>query len=207
MDISKYLDEILTLQRSYSRYLSLEMIKRNDLINKRLPQRIRSELSRRHCPIEQPYLRTKGRTGTGLNAQVPMVHISDRRMSETPNKGWYVVLLFANDGRAVFASLNKYSTVKKRRKGKFDIEPLPIDVMRRDRAWARGILPSVEPPGPNPLFSSIDLGATSPIAQAYQETHVTGFRYARGSVPNDEVLLAELKFLLGLLIVLYGELP
>lgn len=206
MDISKHLEEILTLQLSYSKYLLPEMSQRNDLINRRLPQRIRSNLSRRHCPIEQPYLRSKGRTGTGNNAQVPMVHISDRRMSSTPNEGWYVVYLFANDGSAVFASLNTRSTDRvDRPSGKFDIKPRPLSEMLRDRRWARGVLGPITAPGEQPLVSSIDLSATSPVACAYQETHVTGFRYARGSVPDDETLLAELKFLLGLLVALYGE--
>lgn len=208
MALRQHLEDVLECQRDYDPYMTDAMSRRNHLVNKEIPWGLRSGLTRRHCPIEQINLRTKGRTGTGLNAQVPMVHVSDRRRSTTPNEGWYVVYLFAMNGSAVYASLNTRSTVRvDRLGGKFDIEPRPLGDMLRDRRWAREVLGPVEPPGERPLVGSIHLHATSEIANAYPETHVTGFEYLRGSVPGDEDLFADMKFLLGKLLEIYAVLP
>ena len=185
-----------------------EMDERNFLINHTIAPALERKLRGAPLPFPAHRLVVRGRTGTGLNAQVPLIHIADSRRSDTPNLGWYVVLLFSLHGRSVFASLNKNSTVKvERRDKKFDVEVLTDGEISRDRRWAIQELQGQEIPTSVPRLPKIDLGATSKIANAYEKTHVTGLRYRRSEIPDDDVLLTDLRALLDLLQVIYDAPP
>jgi|TARA_Y100000294_G_scaffold111030_1_gene102874 hypothetical protein len=208
MRIGEMLRRVLELQLFYHPRMTEEMDERNFLINHTIAPALERKLRGAPLPFPAHRLVVRGRTGTGLNAQVPLIHIADSRRSDTPNLGWYVVLLFSLHGRSVFASLNKNSTVKvDRRDKKFDVEVLSNDEISRDRRWAIQELQGQATPTSVPRIPKIDLGATSKIANAYEKTHVTGLRYRRSEIPEDEVLLADLRSLLDLLQVIYDAPP
>lgn len=143
-------------------------------------------------------LRAEGRDGTGLKSKVPWVRAYDDVHSPDARHGWYVVYLFAEDGRSVSLSLNQGTTEYK--DGEFVRRP---DGVLRDRvAWARDILRSSGLVAQD-LLRPISLGRGR-LAEGYEIGHVCGYVY-EGPLPSDDELANDLQHALQLLLNLYAQ--
>ena len=209
MELSRMLRQVLEYQRHYTSSSTPLMRERNRLIKRELPYALYRGLIQQQLAIPTGRLQVNPSTGSGRNAEIPLVQITDSKMSTTVRRGWYLVLLFAGDGSSVFASLNKTSTEERRgTDGQYRFTPLPASATRTEREWALSQIEGIHIEVSQPLLRNrINLRSRGTTGQAYERTHVAGVQYARLDIPDDEVILADLAQLTVLLSAVYNALP
>jgi len=207
MSLQDDLGRVLDLQQHYAPVDSAEMTRRNELVIHQIPDFLKAALAVDPFPIEEEFLHVYGRGGAGRNSRVPWVLVSDNRFATGAQDGWYLVLLFAQDGSGFYTSLNKNSTSSSP-SGAWTTDPLPEDEIERNRSWARGLLDdSIETSQTaRPLVDHIDLRSTSTTGRSYERSHVVGFHYPRSDLPTEDELVEDLKVLAGFLNTVYESL-
>jgi hypothetical protein len=113
--------------------------------------------------------------GKGLFAFVPWVRVHDKDLSPSPSLGWYIVLLFAADGSAVYWSLNQGTDNQPKKLVRQRVEQartqklaIQLDHVERERGFSQ----------------SVDLVAEG-RAENYADGSVTAKKYVVGRVPKD----------------------
>jgi MrcB-like, N-terminal domain len=168
------------------------MLERRTLVEKTCVVEVKDILEKKGLNQD---LSVSGSSGKGNPARVPWVRIYDELKSPSPQEGWYVVFLFDATGSSVSLSLNL---------GVTNLSPAQISLKR---AAARGELekygPFIDRREELGAVDSISLGEESgALARLYEKGHVTGFQYSLNAVPQENVLEADLGWLLELLNVL-----
>ncbi len=207
MPLQDQLAEVLDLQQHYARRDSLETTRRNGLVQDGIPNSLREALLGSTFAIDSEFLRVYGSGGAGLNAKIPWVLISDERFTKRAQDGWYLVLLFSENGSGLYLSLNKNSTVSgPNPSGKWTADPLPDYEMRRDRGWALSLLDERIQATQLELTETMDLHTTSAPGRAYEKTHVVGRHYPRSALPDEEELVSDLSAMSVFLNIIYNSL-
>jgi len=207
MSLQDQLARVLDLQEHYASKGSVEMAKRNRLVQDVIPPSLRTALLRNTLAIGSKFLHIYGSGGAGLHAKVPWVLISDSRFTKSAQDGWYLVLLFSEDGSGLNLSLNKNSTVSvPNQSGKWTADPLPERKMKRDRDWALSLLSDQIHSAPLELTRTMDLHTSAAAGLAYEKTHVVGRFYPRSALPDEEELVGDLSVMSGLLNTIYNSL-
>ncbi|GAA2474620.1 DUF3578 domain-containing protein [Actinocorallia cavernae] len=142
----------------------------------------------------------EGRDGTGLKTEVPWVRVSGREQSPSATTGWYVVYLFAASGRRVYLSLNQGTTIWTGG----DYKARKPEDLRARVGWARPLLAEAMAARQD-LHEVIELEARTPLGRGYGPGNVVAIAYERDHLPEQEVLIADLLFMTGLLRTLYRE--
>jgi 5-methylcytosine-specific restriction protein A len=129
--------------------------------------------------------------GQGQWAQVPWAAIFDELVTDTAQRGYYVVYLFSNDGTRIFLSLNQATTEAERQFGAGYVQVLET---RASEYWKL-----IHDHGRSDFITgTIDLAASSRLARGYAAGNIAALEYKRDAVPGDDVLLADLQDLLSL---------
>lgn len=141
----------------------------------------------------------EARDGTGLKNEIPWARVYSASRSASATTGWYVVYLFGASGDRVYLSLMQGTT--RWENGEF--HPRPAVELRRRAQWAREALsPFLQ--GRGELVERISLGARkSKLGPAYEAGTVVAFDYRVDGLPGEEVLTADLRFLVSVLGKLY----
>ena len=207
MSMQDQFAQVLDLQQHYAPEGSEETTTRNHLVTNEIPSSLRTALTVDAFPIEDEFLHIYGSGGTGRNNKVPWVLISDNRFTTSAQDGWYLVLLFAQDGSGFYASLMKSST-SSAQSGPWTTDPRPDEEIESNRVWAKALLAnSIEAaPTTRPLRDHIDLKATSKTGRSYERSHVVGYHYARSELPTEGELFEDLSVLAGFLKEVYEAL-
>ena len=206
MPLQDQLAEALDLQQHYASRDSPATTRRNWLVQDDIPASLREALLGSTFAIGSAFLHVYGSGGAGLNAKVPWVLISDKRFTKSAQDGWYLVLLFAEDGSGINLSLNKNSTrADEYVSGKWTANPLPDHEIKRDRDWAVGLLRDSIRAHPE-LTERIDLKTTSAPARAYEKSHVVGRYYPRSALPDEFELVSDLSVMGDFLNTIYNSL-
>lgn len=132
----------------------------------------------------------EGSPGKGNWADVPWVAVLDRFVTETAQQGYYLVYLAKEDCSGVYLSLNQGVTNVRQQYGTSARKALATRAS--DFAARLGPLTSGLACGP------IDLGVKKGLGADYQRGSICSVFYARASLPNDEVLIADLQRFIGL---------
>lgn len=140
----------------------------------------------------------QGKNSMGYYSRVPWTRFADRRYSPDPRQGWYAVYLFAEDGREASLSLNQGTQLW----DGVGLRSQPEPSIRRRTNWARKQIEDEIARRPQ-LMSAIHLGR-SQKSRAYEAGAVAGYTYARGSVPDDTALLADLLDIASMLRLIYA---
>jgi len=198
---------VVELQRFFSATVTPGMTERNQLISNDLPNKLRTLLAGSHFPIPDTHLHIYGRGATGRNSRVPWVLISDDRVTTSAQKGWYIVLLFAGQGKGLVVSLNRNSTSDPGIGGAWDARPRSDGEIQTEVEWARGLLQEeIQADREEPFVEQIDLSIPGGVGLAYEKTHVIGFQHSSEGIPSDEELLHELLVLAKFLVKIYENL-
>lgn len=182
------LQEILTLQESYTASRSDEMDRRGLLIRRALPR----EMETRGAALRGALgkfgedAKAEGKDNQGQMSRIPWARWFSASRSPSATSGWYVVYLFHPDASGVSLCLSHGST---------QIVGTGF-VNRRDAevaelmSWAASVLgPEFEAdPG---VRLGIELGSFD-LARAYERTTVASKFYPSGRIPSDEALSADL---------------
>jgi 5-methylcytosine-specific restriction enzyme A len=126
-----------------------------------------------------------GSPGKGSWADVPWVAVLDRLVTDTAQQGYYLVYLAKEDCSGVYLSLNQGVTTVREQYGVSARRALATRA--QDFAARLGSLTKGLVCGP------IDLGVTNGLGADYQQGSVCAVLYARGSLPDEEALVADLR--------------
>ncbi|WP_217539205.1 DUF3578 domain-containing protein, partial [Stenotrophomonas sp. GbtcB23] len=112
MGIREELQTVLSLQADYDSAMTDAMRERGDIIRNPLPSLLSgfaSSMQSAAGTVPADFM-SEGRDGTGLRSQVPWVRFASRNRSPKATVGWYVVLLFREDGSGMYLALSHAST-------------------------------------------------------------------------------------------------
>lgn len=203
--LSDLLEEVLELQKSYTSSKTSAMERRGLLIRSEIPQILRQELpSFQAAPdVEIADLVVEGKDGIGTKSEIPWVRLNSKSMSPTATQGWYVVFLFSATGSNCFLTLGHASTTYENEFGiSKSWRALDPKVAEQLMDWGKKKL-NLDGLHPRLEFSK-DLEAKGPLGRAYDRTGLCDFRYEAGEVPDDQMILGDISFLLGLLTRIHG---
>lgn len=185
MALSSYLQRVLDLQKSYSLGVNPEMQERNLIVKDYGVVEIRELLSQLK---NSKRLRVNGSGGIGGNAVVPWIRISDPAKSDSAQRGWYLVFLFAADGSSVALTLNQGVTGKK--------SPEIVESVANSRDILAGnSFSKIETS--SQAKKSFDLAAPgNKLAKLYEAGNIEAFVYSKNEIPTDGDLLNDIQYLL-----------
>lgn len=125
----------------------------------------------------------QGSVGMGNWATIPWLAILDKRITESTQRGEYVVYLFSEDMRYLYLTLNQGVTIPLQQGRKEGYEYLKNKVKE-----IRDFLPLEN----MTKDSSIEL-TSSGIGRDYQVSTIAYIRYEKENLPDDETLISDLK--------------
>lgn len=166
------------------------MKKRGALIRDRIPQILGSWLA-------DSGWETKGKDGSGRRSRIPWVRVYDRSFSPTPEKGWYVVYLFAFDGSKAVLSVG-HSTAEVQ-----EVRTKSGNRLRKKVEWARDKLRPHLDANPR-LVEDFDLADPGGRGDGYQGASAAAIVYEAQNIPEDEQLHDDLVQMLKMLRVLHN---
>lgn len=156
---------------------------------------IRTDLAteiRKSLPTDNTLLLVKGSAGQGVWARGPWVAIFDRLVTDSAQKGFYPVYLFAEDMRGVYLSLNQAMTEAKSR--------YKSDAKTSLRARAgnfRAMLgPNLAPFNTNPI--DLSPSASSNDTAFYEAGNICSAYYPKNAIPPETDLVQDLERMLSL---------
>lgn len=192
---------VLDLQRQWESTNSIAMKMRGETIRRGLPDEIRFELGGAISGLPPAFgdLLVEGRDGTGLKSEVPWVRVFSADRSPSATDGWYLVYLFDAFGDAAYLSINQGTT--KWDGGEF--RPRPKAQLLERAGWARDLLAD-QTQSRDGLIDRVSMPTRkSSLARGYEYGNVLSLRYEQGAIPDDDVLAADLRFMVALLTDLY----
>lgn len=130
-----------------------------------------------------------GSIGQGQIAEVPWICIYDKEITNKAETGYYLVYLVKSDLSGFYLSLNQgwtqyqneYATKNARLK------------IKENAQKAQKLLKSIN----DFSFKDIDLLATKDLGKGYQLANICSKYYSFDSLPNDEILIDDLRSLIG----------
>lgn len=131
-----------------------------------------------------------GSPGKGNWAAGPWVAVFDRTVTESAERGFYIVYLFAENAHGVYLSLNQGVTDVRKRYAVGFAEALRVGA--QDIAARVGRYPTHFRPGP------IDLAATKTLTKGYELGNALAVYYPADALPNDETIQADLRTMVDL---------
>lgn len=164
--------------------------KRTDSLDQRalfstMPARIRAHLANR---TDAHLYKVQGSIGKGNLARIPWVGIFRTTVTENAENGYYIVLLFAEDMKCCYLSLNQGITAVE----KLYTPNFARKKMREGAFEARKVLS----PHPESLFGPINLNSTGDLGRGYEAAAIESFRYSYEELPNDQLFFEHLDHLL-----------
>ncbi len=128
----------------------------------------------------------KGSAGLNDWAVTPWIAVLDPLVTNSTQRGFYVVYLFNAEDQTFYLSLNQGVTAVKEEFGsgqaQKDILEARAEVMRK-RLGAKDKLPD----------DQIVLSEATQLSKSYQWGHVTGVRYDAARLPDEAVLVGDLR--------------
>ncbi|UQX00895.1 DUF3578 domain-containing protein [Streptomyces sp. RerS4] len=194
------LGKVLDLQGVWTASNTDEMRRRGVHIRQDLPALLkeRSAGLADALGVSVDELGVEGRDGTGLKTEIPWVRVFGRERSPSATTGWYVVYLFSAGGERVYLSLNQGTTVWTG--GEFKARKV-ADLQARV-GWARPHF-AEQTVGRTDLRREIRLDARTSLGRGYEPGNVIAIEYSRTALPSQDVLIADLLYMLGLLRTVY----
>ena len=131
----------------------------------------------------------KGSCGQGQWANCPWIVIMDSIITDTPQKGYYLVYLFDKQMRKVYLSLNQGVTNIKKEFGK----EAPIILSSHAKAYRKRLTTTSKR-----VIKKIDLSEGGPLADLYEIGNIWAICYDRNNMPDEETLLNDFDLFLSL---------
>ncbi|XID92250.1 McrB family protein [Paenibacillaceae bacterium WGS1546] len=159
--------------------------KREPLKNNSLGQYVRHQIPTgiREYSFIDPDLKVQASVGMGTWARIPWIAIMDRRITETTQKGEYIVYLFSEDMSSVYLTLMQGVT-EPNKKGKTEAHKY----LRNKVQEIRAMIPL------EGLQKDEEIHLTSDgLGYDYQVSTVAYYKYDRDNLPTEEQLSADLE--------------
>jgi 5-methylcytosine-specific restriction protein A len=127
-----------------------------------------------------------GSPGRGNWAETPWLAIFDRLVTETAQRGFYVVYLFRGDGAAVTLSLNQGTTEVLQLVGRSNY----LDELTTRAKSFNSLLAGQDASGLD--VGPVDLGGSGDLTRGYEAGSIVSTTYTSGALPEEDVLQADL---------------
>lgn len=124
--------------------------------------------------------KVQGSFGNGVIAGVPWVGVFNRRVTESAQNGYYIVLLFSEDMGSCYLSLNQGIT-------QFESQYSHKLAKVKVREAADRALACFEP-HPDAIQGHISLAASGHLGQGYEAGAIESFRYDRATPPSEQLI-------------------
>lgn len=160
-----------------------------NLIRHELPETLISKSN-----LDTNKYQVTGSCGVGTKAFVPWLAIFDKGNTTTAQKGFYIVYLFKCDMSGVYISLNQGITY-------FDKKYTGKIINQKVKSIAYYLQSNLNTISPGLDLDSIDLASKSKRPKGYEAGHITGKYYSLDNIPNNNILVNDLRQLL----VTYNE--
>jgi 5-methylcytosine-specific restriction protein A len=148
------------------------------VVVRRLPVLLASAVSDAHAYM------TKGRVGQTDWSETPLAAVFDRMVTDSAQRGHYLVFLFHRDGSGVYLSLNQGVTAV-RETGR-SLAPR----LRREAERYQESIPAVALRGLD--LEEIDLAATTSRSKGYSAGNIAALWLPADEMPHDAVLVGHL---------------
>ncbi|MFC8535268.1 MrcB family domain-containing protein [Streptomyces sp. NPDC057249] len=194
------LGKVLELQPSWTAMNTEKMQERGVIVRQQLPALMRADAAHLAAALRVPVdgVLVEGRDGTGLKSEIPWVRVYGREESPSSTDGWYVVYLFGASGQRVYLSLMQGTTIWTG--GVF--KPRRPEDLRARVDWALPLLAEATAGRPD-LKRVLELDARTPLGRGYGPGNVLAIAYERDQMPGQGTLVEDLRFMAGLLGILY----
>jgi 5-methylcytosine-specific restriction protein A len=128
----------------------------------------------------------KGSAGKGVWTNIPWVAILDKTVTESPQKGFYLVYLFCEDGSGLYISLNQGVTDLKQQYGSSAISAL--------KAKANDYAAKVPYSSPGVVIGPINLQSTKRmgLGELYESGSIYSRHYQADALPSNAELESNL---------------
>ena len=151
-----------------------------------LPNFFRSLLSKLG---RTPEFLIEGSIGNGNLANVPWVAIFNKSVTESAQKGYYIVLLFSQDMHSCYISLNQGVTEIRNHYGQ--------QIARAKMREAANLAIQFFVPDPFATLGPIDLAASGHLGQGYEQGAIESYRYELNTLPTEVDFAHNFDVLLG----------
>lgn len=128
----------------------------------------------------------KGSMGNGRIANIPWIAVFDKEITKQATEGYYIVYLFREDMQGLYLSLNQGFT-------QYGINDRGRKEAKKNANKALELLRSTEG-----FSSNIDLQNKGNLAKGYEAGNICCKYYSIDSIPNDQVLIDDLRNLIGI---------
>ncbi|MEU0872186.1 MrcB family domain-containing protein [Nocardia brasiliensis] len=206
MPLGDLLRETLILQQNWtSEAKSPSMRRRRELVEREIPAWLGEQ--QQSLPRGDHGWEAEGSSGKGGPAEIPWSRSFLREFSPKAGVGWYLVYLFAADGRSVYLSLNQGTTTWDTERKDFVFRSQ--DGLRERVEWAREQTRSTEIRDTvrDSLVEEIDLQCRGRLGRAYQVGNVWSVEYRLDDMPSEEQLRVDFRNMTALLTDLYKADP
>ncbi|CAF30315.1 MrcB family domain-containing protein [Methanococcus maripaludis] len=154
------------------------------------------EIFENKAALDSNKYKIKASVGQGNWAEIPWICIFDKEVTETAQKGYYIVYLFKNDMSGVYLSLNQGWTQYSE---KYGSKGAKLNIKKVSSVY-KDILKSSS----DFDFSEISLGKRT-LAKGYELGHICGKYYSLSKFPEEKELINDLRNLIGVYRELKGN--
>ena len=135
--------------------------------------------------------KVQGSAGQATWAEIPWICIFDSQITLSAQKGYYIVYLFRSDMSGMYLSLNMGWT-------QFENKFKPLRVARRNiKGTAEACKTLLRSSLSDFSYEPIDLLTTRVLGTGYELGHICGKFYSRNNIPEDNILVDDLRNLIG----------
>lgn len=139
--------------------------------------------------VDDSSYKVEGSPGKGVWADAVWLAVFDRMITETAQRGFYVVYLVPADGSRAYLSLNQGTTEIHDRVG-----PRYREVLKQTASRDVGLLEREDTEGL--IVGPIDLDGTTMLSRGYESGNILATEYALGTLPSEDELENDLTRLL-----------
>jgi 5-methylcytosine-specific restriction enzyme A len=155
-----------------------------NILEKTLPEKIRSRANLRAD------LKIKGSSGTGNMAEIPHICILDKEITNSAQRGYYIVYLINTKTQKVYLSLNQGFTEYRNAYGQKE----GTRRIRENASRIQRLLGTVK----GFSFGKLDWGRTKSLGQGYDNGNICFKQYDKDNLPDDVQLIDDLRNLIGI---------
>lgn len=140
--------------------------------------------------IDNNIYKIEGSPGKGTWAEIPWIALFDRDITTTATKGYYIVYLFRSDMTGLYLSLNQGWTFYKKTFKQNNRKSKIKQVVSAFRIKLKSILSDFS-------LLEIDLKANGDLGKGYELGHICGKYYSADEISENNVLVNDLRNMLG----------
>ena len=157
-----------------------------DLIRRAAPLTIQNKAA-----ISEARYKVQGGPGQGQWAEIPWITVFDKQITTSAQEGYYIVYLFRSDMSGVYLSLNMGWT-------QFENHFKPLDNARKKIRQTANICKQVLRSSLTDFsYDPIELKTKRVLGIGYELGHICGKFYPKGNIPDDSILIDDLRNLIG----------